>query len=193
MPELEHTPPQTVGPFFYDSLFSVPMYAVAGPAVSGEAVVVEGRVLDGAGRPVDDAVVEIWQANAAGRYRHPLDRRDLPLEEGFVGFGRAATDGDGFYRLLTVVPGSVPAPDGREQAPHLNVHVFARGLLDRLSTRVYFQGQPANETDPVLATVPAERRETLVAQSSGQADEGRPVYHFDIVLQGDGETVFFDA
>jgi protocatechuate 3,4-dioxygenase alpha subunit len=187
----EPTPPQTVGPFFRPSLLRDDRSTIAGPGSSGAPIVFEGRVLDGNGDPIGDAMVEVWQANAHGRYRHPLDTGDAPLEEGFVGFGRAATDRSGGFRLETVRPGPVPWPGGGWQAPHLNLQIFARGLLDRLSTRIYLDGDPANADDPVLRGVPAERRSTLLARSIG--DDGTPTYRLDIVLQGPGETVFFDA
>jgi protocatechuate 3,4-dioxygenase, alpha subunit len=187
----EPTPPQTVGPFFRPSLLRDERRAIRGPGSSGEPVALEGRVLDGKGDPIGDAMVEVWQANAHGRYRHPFDTRDAPLEEGFFGFGRVATDRSGGFRFETVRPGAVPWPEGGWQAPHLNLQVFARGLLDRLSTRVYFDGDPANDGDPVLRAVPADRRSTLLARPTDGA--GTPTYRLDIVLQGPDETVFFDA
>ena len=148
---------------------------------------IRGRLLDGAGDPVPDGMVEIWQASPAGRYSHPADARDdLVVEEGFAGFGRSGTEDEGRFELVTVKPGAVPYPDGRLQAPHLVVGVFARGLLKRLATRMYFPDEEAaNAADPVLALVAPERRATLVAvQEDG-------FLRFDIRLQGAGETVFF--
>jgi protocatechuate 3,4-dioxygenase, alpha subunit len=187
MPAL--TPPQTVGPFFH-GLLGESRNALAGPDTRGERIRVEGRVCDGDGSPVDDAMIEIWQADARGRYRHPLDTGGAPLDPGFTGFGRAGTDASGKYWFETVKPGPVPSPAGDRQAPHLNLHVFARGLLDRLATRLYFEDEAANEADPVLRTVPEERRPTLIAQRS--TGDRNVVYRFDIVLQGEGETVFLD-
>jgi protocatechuate 3,4-dioxygenase alpha subunit len=152
-----------------------------------DAIRIEGIVRDGAGEPLIDALVEVWQANRAGRYAHPEDtREELPLEEGFTGFGRCGTDADGRFAFVTVKPGRVPAPDGRPQAPHINVSVLARGLLKRLATRVYFPDEDdANGADPVLAAVDPARRSTLVAVADGE------VLRFDVNLQGDAETVFF--
>jgi protocatechuate 3,4-dioxygenase alpha subunit len=147
-----------------------------------------GAVTDGEGNAVDDALVEIWQANAAGRYAHPEDdRTEVPLEDGFTGFGRCATDSEGRFEFLTVKPGAVPGPNDHRQAPHIDVSVFARGLLNRLVTRIYFPDEEeANADDPVLSLIedPAER-ETLIAR----AEDG--ALRFDIRLQGDGETTFF--
>jgi protocatechuate 3,4-dioxygenase, alpha subunit len=205
------TPSQTVGPFFHyglpwkggadlvgqsdmgarPELFPEEHYVLnlAPPkgAVSGETIVLEGVVYDADGKPVPDAMIEIWQANAAGRYASPDDNRvDLPLDEGFIGFGRASTSEEGLYRFRTVRPGVVPGPGDSQQAPHIAVGVFGRGLIKRLVTRIYFDDAPENADDPILALVPAERRDTLVARKVGEA------WRFDIVLQGERETVFFD-
>jgi protocatechuate 3,4-dioxygenase alpha subunit len=177
------TPSQTVGPFF---AFGLPFEGgerLVEPS-DPDAVQVVGAVYDGAGDPIDDALVEIWQANRAGRYRHPEDtREELPLEDGFIGFGRCPTDAQGRFGFVTVKPGAVPP-----EAPHINVTVLARGLLLHLFTRIYFPGEPANETDPVLASIddPA-MRETLVARALDGA------VRFDIHLQGERQTAFFDV
>lgn len=168
------TPSQTVGPFFAIGFGWCTRVVLAGPEVEGERVALTGRVLDGDRRPVVDAVLELWQADARGRLGAP----------GFRGFGRVATDGEGRFRVETIRPGSI---DG--QAPHLAVGVFARGLLRRLVTRVYFPGDGLDE-DGVLARVPAERRATLVARAVAGAGHDLA---WDIVLQGDGETVFFEV
>ena len=181
-------PSQTVGPFFHDCLLKEPFNVIAPPDAEGEHIRLEGSVYDGDGAPVSDALIEIWQANAHGRYNHPGDRRDLPLDPAFVGFGRSGTDSSGGFWFETVKPGSVPGEGGENQAPHLNVQVFARGLLDHLLTRVYFEDEPANDADPVLRRVPEDRRATLLAKRS--RDEPL-TYRFDIVLQGENETVFF--
>lgn len=182
------TPSQTVGPFFNIGLPGTRPELVA--AGVPDAVRIEGVVYDGEGEPVTDALVEIWQAGRAGRYPHPEDARaELPLDEGFRGFGRCETDGEGRYWFLTVKPGPVPAPGGGVQAPHILVSVLTRGLLKRLVTRIYFPDeQAANDADTILASVELERRSTLVARPDGDW-----LLRFDIRLQGDGETVFFDV
>ena len=181
------TPSQTVGPFHHIELPLATGGQMVAPETSG-AIRITGQVLDGAGAPVDDALLEIWQAAPSGRYAHPADERDLALLEGFTGFGRVATGDGGAYEVWTVKPGPVPGPGGSTQAPHLLLTVMARGLLDRVVTRMYFPDEAAaNGADPILALVPVERRGTLVAE----AGEGAS-YRFDIRLQGDRETVFFD-
>jgi protocatechuate 3,4-dioxygenase alpha subunit len=181
------TPSQTVGPFF---AIALPWAGAAElvPEGTAHAVRITGRVFDGAGDPVPDALVETWQADPAGGFAHPDDPRGAAAS-GFRGFAQCATDAEGGYRILTVKPGSLPAPGGGIEAPHLDVSVFARGLLTRLVTRIYFPEETeANAADPVLRSIadPAARA-TLVAQPQG---EGR--LRFDIRLQGDDETVFFD-
>ncbi|HEY7034546.1 MAG TPA: protocatechuate 3,4-dioxygenase subunit alpha [Thermomicrobiales bacterium] len=187
------TSAQTVGPFFHPALLreDCRRNVLVQPATSGERIRIEGTVLDGEGAPVPDALVEIWQANGHGRYHHPLDQRDLPLDPAFTGFGRAGTDDAGRYWFETVKPGPVPFTADRPQAPHVCVTVFARGLLNHLATRLYFDDEPANADDPVLLLVPAERRSTLLAMRENAA--GMTVYRFDVVLQGDGETAFFNV
>lgn len=184
------TPSQTVGPFFHGGMLYEAMNVLVTPQTAGERIRLEGTVYDGERAAVSDALVEIWQANAAGRYRHVADQRAVPLDPTFVGFGRAGTDERGRFWFDTIKPGPVPFDGQRVQAPHISVFVFARGLLDHLRTRVYFEDAGANATDPVLRLVPEQRRSTLLAKRA--AAEGRIVYRFDIVLQGDNETVFFD-
>jgi protocatechuate 3,4-dioxygenase, alpha subunit len=155
----------------------------------GERIVVRGCVLDGDGRPVSNSLVEIWQANTAGRYNHPADDRSSQyLDEDFSGFGRSGTDAGGEFSFLTVKPGPVPGPGGEVQAPHVMVSVFARGLLKRLVTRVYFPDEEeANAVDPVLSSIEdLNLRRTLIARDEGGA------LRFDIHLQGDGQTAFFE-
>jgi protocatechuate 3,4-dioxygenase, alpha subunit len=185
---LAPTPSQTVGPFFG---FALP-YDGGNRLVDSadpDAIEIVGTVCDGAGAPVPDGLVEFWQANRAGRYAHPEDdRQELPLEPGFRGFGRCPTDSEGRFEFVTVKPGPVPGPAGVTQAPHVDVSVFARGLLKRLVTRIYFPDEPqANAADPVLASIedPALRA-TLVA-----TDEGSGRLRFDVHLQSDRQTVFF--
>jgi protocatechuate 3,4-dioxygenase alpha subunit len=187
------TPSQTVGPFFHPGLLRADMRrnVLVGPATVGERVRVEGRVLDGEGAPVPDAMVEVWQANAAGRYNHPADTRPLPLDPDFLGYGRSGTGEDGAFWFETIKPGPVPYDGQRLQAPHLVVTVSARGLLNHLVTRLYFGDEPANESDPILQRIDPARRGTLIARRGESASA--VVYHFDIVLQGDNETVFFDV
>ena len=185
---LEPTPSQTVGPFFHDALLDRDRSRLVSPD-HPEAIKIEGKIYDGAGEPVPDAMVEIWQANSAGRYDHPADdREDLPLEEDFSGFGRSGTDGGGEFSFVTVKPGPVPGPDGRLQAPHIMVSVFARGLLKRLVTRIYFPDEEeTNSVDPVLSSIEdRDLRNTLIAHDTGG------VLHFDIRLQGEDQTAFFE-
>ena len=192
---LRQTPSQTVGPYFayglspeqygYGlNLSSLAGSAMAPPDAEGQRIRVEGRVFDGAGAAVPDALIELWQADAKGRYAHPADPRGS--NSTFKGFGRCGTGTDPRNRFWfdTIKPGAV----GDRQAPHLNVIVTMRGLLSHVFTRVYFPGESANATDPVLNTVPAERRATLIASRLAAN-----VYSFDIHMQGAAETVFFDA
>jgi protocatechuate 3,4-dioxygenase alpha subunit len=206
------TPWQTVGPFFHHALpwrggadlvggsdigartdlVPAEHFLLRGPAergpIAGEAIEIAGFVYDGDGAPVPDALIEIWQANAAGRYASPADDRDaIALDADFTGFGRASTGADGSFRFHTIRPGRVPGLGNTLQAPHAAVSVMGRGILKRLVTRIYFEGAQGNDDDPVLALVPPLRRHTLIARRDG---EGR--YRFDIRLQGAGETVFFD-
>jgi protocatechuate 3,4-dioxygenase alpha subunit len=201
------TPEQTIGPFFHfalpwrggadlvggsdmgarPELFPDDRHALnrspsRGP-IAGDAIEIFGRVLDGEGKVVPDALIEIWQADAEGRYPGP--RTAHSNDPGFPGFGRAATGEDGSFRFRTVRPGPVAARAGVLQAPHIAVGIFGRGLLKRLVTRIYFAGVEANDTDPILALVPEERRTTLMAVPENGG------WRFDIVLQGARETVFF--
>lgn len=188
------TSSQTVGPFFHDCLFRADARrtVLCDASVEGARIRVEGRVTDGDGAPVPDAMLEIWQANAHGRYNHAADQRDAPLDVSFSGFGRVDTDDDGRFAFTTVKPGVVPFDADRGQAPHLSIVVLGRGLNNHLYTRVYFDDEAANATDPVLAHVPAERRATLIARRVGNAGVGESAYRFNVVLQGANETVFFD-
>lgn len=177
---------QTIGPYLRIGLEWMVIEDLAPAAAADERLRIEGRVLDGDGKPVNDAAVEIWQANGEGRYASPEDPRAAAAQRGFRGYGRSLTDDAGAFRFRTIRPGGVPAPDGRLQAPHLLVTVFMRGLLKQLVTRMYFPDDPSNADDPVLALVPAARRGTLIARRRGDALE------WNIVLQGRDETVFFD-
>jgi protocatechuate 3,4-dioxygenase alpha subunit len=196
------TPSQTLGPFFSQGLvrtraaFQLPHLCseerdaidnvLVNAETAGERVRIEGRVFDGRGAPIDDALVEIWQADAEGHYAHPLDS---PARAGFHGFGRAPTDATGRFFFETIKPGRVPALGGGHQAPHLNVLLGARGMTRFAFTRIYFP-EDGLDTDQVLAQVPAARRHTLIAQRAGSAQPHALL--FDIRLQGDDETVFFD-
>lgn len=184
---LRATTSQTIGPFLRIGLEWMVIEDLAPAGVAGERIAIAGRVLDGDGRPVNDAAVEVWQANSHGRYASPEDTQDKPLESGFRGYGRSLTNEAGEFRFRTVKPGRVPGPEGRMQAPHLNVTIFMRGLLKQLVTRVYFPDDPANADDPVLALVPAARRSTLIARSRGGG-----ALEWNVILQGRDETVFFD-
>ena len=183
---LHPTASQTVGPFLRIGLAPMTITEIARPDVPGERFILRGRVLDGDGAPVNDALIEVWQANADGRYANPDDTREKPLISQFLGFGRSPTDDDGSFHFSTIKPGRVPGPDGHPQAPHLVVVVFMRGLLRHLVTRLYLPDEPANETDPVLSLVPTDRRATLIARL---APDG--ALEWDIHLQGVNETVFF--
>jgi protocatechuate 3,4-dioxygenase alpha subunit len=189
---MKQTPSQTVGPFFSLGLTRRTMNALATDSTQGERIRIEGQVFDGDGKPVPDAMIEIWQANAYGRYNHPDDKQEKPLDPSFIGWGRCETDKNGVFFFETIKPGRVPGADGSVQAPHVNVTVFARGMLMHAYTRIYFGDEPANETDPVLLSVKNKaRRRTLVANREGR--NGKNLYRFDIRLQGANETVFFDA
>jgi len=183
---LPRTPAQTVGPFFDFALCARPASELVAADAAG-AIRIEGALLDGAGAPVPDGMVEIWQANAAGRYAHPADERtEIALEEGFLGFGRSGTVNGGSFEFVTVKPGRVPWPEGGLQAPHLQVAAFARGLLKHVVTRIYFPDEEeANAADPLLSRLDesARSRLTAIAESDG--------LRFDIRLQGPEHTPFF--
>lgn len=189
------TPSQTVGPFLAIGL-PWPDGPFVVPDGTAGSIVIEGHVLDGAGQPVPDAIVETWQADPAGRFDHPDDPRGpARAPDGFRGFGRSATDPGGNYRIVTLRPGALPCPGGGgTEAPHLDVSVFARGLLDRVVTRIYLSDEAdANAADPVLAAIadPVRRASLIATRDPGDAAGSR--FRFDIRLQGDGETVFFDV
>jgi protocatechuate 3,4-dioxygenase alpha subunit len=184
----ELTPFQKVGPFFAICLGEPGCAQLAIDGALGRGITIEGTVFDGSGALVPDALVEIWQANAAGRYAHPDDEQQKPLDPKFTGYGRAPTDDAGHFEIKTVMPGRVPGPDDTLQSPHLLLGILARGILTRLVTRVYFEDETSTKEDPILALVPAQRRSTLLARRVRD-----DVYRFDLRLQGDGETVFFDV
>ena len=187
---LQTTSSQTIGPYLHIGLTWLITDNLVGPGVTGDKVTIEGRVTDGDGKPVNDAIVEIWQANVHGKYAHPDDTQDKPLQPGFKGFGRVPTDDEGRFQFTTIKPGQVAAPAGGQQAPHLNVTIFMRGILKHLITRIYFPADPANAKDAVLNSIPADRRDTLVAKPiAGRAG----ALEWNVMLQGDGETVFFEC
>jgi protocatechuate 3,4-dioxygenase, alpha subunit len=178
---------QTVGPYLHIGLDWLNTRDIAGKGIEGERIAIAGRLIDGNGNGVNDGLIEIWQANAAGKYAHPEDTQKKALEKGWRGFGRIPTDAKGGFRFNTIKPGRVPAPGGGLQAPHLVVSVFMRGMLKQLATRIYFADETAaNAEDPVLKLVPPPRRATLIPKKKGKALE------WNIVLQGKGETVFLD-
>ena len=181
------TPSQTVGPFYWGTLVSTCRADLAPAGVAGERIEVALTLHDAEGAVIPDGVLEVWQANSHGRYNHPEDRRNLPLDAGFEGFGRASTDTTGTAWFATVRPGPVPWPEGGLQAPHLNISVFARGVLNRLATRLYFDGDPALADDPVLKLVEPARRASLIARRDAQG-----VWRLPIHIGGPQETVFFD-
>ncbi len=193
MNKLLLTSSQTVGPFFASALLreDAVRNVLVQPETVGERIRIEGHILDGARLPVPDALVEIWQANAHGRYHHPRDQGPAPLDPSFVGFGRSGTENEGLYWFETIKPGPVPFDQQQWQAPHICVAVFSRGLLNHLVTRLYFADEPSNASDPVLLCVPERRRAALLAHRHQEGT--RVVYRFDIILQGQGETVFFNV
>jgi protocatechuate 3,4-dioxygenase, alpha subunit len=186
---LQATASQTVGPYFRIGLCWLNHDNLACEGVSGERVTIQGRVFDGDGVPVPDAILEIWQANAHGKYSHPEDTQDKPLEPGFKGYGRVPVNEEGMFRFATIKPGQVPGPDGNDQAPHLVVSVFMRGVLRRMVTRIYFPDDSRNASDFILNLVEPARRPTLIARKTAGAPG---TLEWNVVLQGSNETVFFD-
>jgi len=203
-PLLRETASQTAGPYVHIGL--APKAAgfdifendfgpvLVTPETQGERITIEGQVFDGSGTPLRDVLIECWQANAAGRYAHPADcQQGKALDPDFRGWGRACSDFDtGLYAFETIKPGVVAGRKGRPMAPHIALWIVARGINLGLHTRLYFSDEAeANAKDPVLNLIEWEvRRKTLVAQR--EMRDGKPVYRFDIRLQGDDETVFFD-
>jgi len=201
----ELTPSQTVGPYYAygltpegrkvwkpDSHFRWKETVgdnLITPETTGECIHIEGCIYDGDGEPITDAMLEIWQADAQGRYADPRSTKALP-NTAFKGHGRSATDAKGMFGFDTIKPGPVPGPEGKPQAPHVVFAIFSRGMLRQVYTRMYFPDEKANATDPVLALVPADRRDTLIARR--ETHDGKPVFRFDIRVQGGAETVFFE-
>lgn len=183
------TTSQTVGPFFTIGLEPLNRTQIASPGIAGERITIQGQVFDGDGQPVPDALLETWQADAEGRYIHPDGVQGRLEGVEFFGFGRIPTDENGRFRFTTVKPGPVPGPEGTMQAPHIVVSVFMRGLLARLITRIYFFGDSRNEKDYVLNLIEPARRQTLMARPT----EDKGVLIWNVKLQGENETVFFDC
>ena len=183
------SPSQTVGPFFHDALIKEADRILINNATQGEKIILTGTVFDGDGVPVPDAMVEIWQADANGVFNHPDDPGQSEADPNFKGFGRSDTLKDGQYFFQTIKPGC-SSLDGTDQSPYIRLRIFARGMLIHASTRVYFSDEE-NQHEPVFNAVPEERKHTLVAKHEPSSNP--PGYRFDIHLQGDNETVFFDA
>ena len=191
------TPSQTVGPYFEYGLTPGTSYRwndafsndLVTPDVTGERIRIVGQIFDGDGTAITDSMLEIWQADAQGRFADPQDKRAIPNSV-FKGFGRCKTDANGGYLFSTIMPGVVPDPKGKPQAPHILLAVYARGMTQQAMTRIYFDDAVANAADPVLALVPKDRRSTLIAKREADA---ATIYRFDIHLQGGMETVFFDV
>lgn len=182
------TASQTIGPYYLNGLPEIPILAT--DDIPGDRISITGTVFDGGGEIVSDTMIEIWQANSRGKYDHPEDDQDRQTTPGFKGFGRVFVDGEAKFDLQTIKPGAVAWMDSGNQAPHINVSVFARGVLRRMATRIYFADEPANAEDPVLNLIKDEaRRSTLLAQP---VPDKAGSYTWDIILQGDGETVFFE-
>jgi protocatechuate 3,4-dioxygenase, alpha subunit len=187
---LPATTSQTVGPFFHIGFNWLYVDNLAGEDAQGEKIEISGRILDADREPIPDAMLELWQANAQGKYAHPEDTQDKPADPTFSGFGRIPTEKDGAFRFTTIKPGQVPGPDGTLQAPHIVVSVFMRGLLRRLVTRIYFPDEPRNRDDFALNLVEPARRNTLIARKSAT---GGVHFEWNIIMQGPDETVFFDC
>jgi protocatechuate 3,4-dioxygenase, alpha subunit len=187
---LQTTTSQTVGPYFTMGMSWLIRDNLVGEGVSGDHFTIQGRVFDGDGVPVPDAILEIWQANAHGKYDHPEDTQRKLLEPGFKGYGRVLVSHEGMFRFVTIKPGSVPGPKDKEQAPHLAISIFMRGLLKRLVTRMYFPDDARNADDPILSLVEPERRSTLIARKTAVSPG---TLEWNVLLQGPDETVFFDV
>lgn len=181
------TPSQTVGPYLHIGLDWLTTSSLVTPETEGQHIVLQGRLLDTDGQPIPDGMIEIWQANAHGKYAHPDDHQAKSLTQNFMGFGRLSTDEQGGFRFSTIKPGPVPHHDDSLQASHIMVQVFARGLIKQLVTRVYFPDDDHSH-DLVLKHVPVERRHTLVATTT---KDDPNVFHWNIALGGENETVFF--
>lgn len=187
---LPQTPSQTVGPFFHTGLITGGENVLVNERTRGERIRITGRVVDADGEPVGDAMLEIWQPDASGIFAHPEDPQAHRADPHFRGFGRAATQPDGQYTFETIMPGLPDAARLEGRAPFIDMRVFARGLLIHAVTRLYLEGEQ-NDDDPVLKEIEPARRDSLIARR--QQGSGLPTYRFDLVLQGENETVFFDV
>ena len=190
--KLIQTGSQTVGPYLHIGLiYGEGQNLLVNELTKGQRIRVMGQVTDGEGTPIPDAMIEIWQADANGHFNHDADPNKASADPNFKGFGRAETLNNGIFTFKTVKPGVVPFDADQDQAPHINVRVFARGMLIHAYTRLYFSDEEAaNKTDPILNLVEEDRRPTLIAQM--QESEDLPTYCFNIALQGENETVFFN-
>ncbi len=186
----ETTPSQTVGPYFSIGFEWLNRSDLTRGISGGERVTIRGRILDGEGQPVPDACLELWQADAQGKYAQPENGQEKSSHQQFFGFGRIPTNDLGEFSFTTIKPGGIPGLDGRPQAPHIQITVFMRGLLRRLVTRLYFPDDSAHATDHVLNLVPAERRATLIARPLAEKPH---TFEWNVRLQGEHETVFFDC
>ena len=192
------TPSQTIGPFFALGLVGgneddLACKAPGGPRAQGTPIVVSGRVTDENGKPVRKALIEVWQANRWGKYEHPDDVTDAPVDPNFKGWGRMLTDADGRYRFRSIMPGAYPNPgyDNWMRPPHIHYSIFAAGVMQRLITQAYFPGEPLNDIDPILNGIEdLDARASLIARRGAPAG-AEAAYEFDIVLRGGGETAFF--
>lgn len=180
------SPSQTVGPFFHYGLIFGGENILVNEQTAGQWIALTGHVFDGDGLPVPDALIEIWQADAQGFFNHPNDPNQAKSDLNFRGFGRSDTVAGGQFYFKTIKPGIIPG----SHTPYVNMYIFSRGMLIHAHTRLYFADEPGNADDPVLNSVPAERRATLIARQQETGDI--PTYRFDIHLQGEAETVFFN-
>jgi len=181
----------TVGPFFHSVLPWKGGGEMAKPGTRGERIQIFGRVLDAEGKPINDALIELWQANAAGKYDHPEDDQPGERDPSFQGFGRVAADAEGYFRVDTIRPGRVRGLGNTMQAPHIEISIFARGVLKRLVTRLYFDGDAANDTDPVLGLIEDSKRRRTIMAARDPTEPSR--WLLTIHLGGPNETVFFDV
>ena len=186
--QLIQTGSQTVGPFFHYALITEGQNILVNEQTGGTRITVTGTVFDGDGEPVPDAFLEIWHADSQGIFKHPTDPNYAAVDPHFAGFGRSATSQDGRYQFETIKPGT---RTGTGEAPYINVRLFARGMLIHAVTRIYFDDEAGNTDDPVFSSLDHARQHTLIAKRTDAA--GRPVYQFNVRLQGDDETIFFDV